>query len=41
DELKAIDKKIQQLINDAVEFAQTSPEPKPEDLYRFVFAEDE
>ena len=41
EELKGIDKRIQDVINDAVEFAQSSPEPKPEDLYRFVFAEDE
>lgn len=41
DELKDIDKRIQGVINDAVEFAESSPEPKPEDLYRFVFAEDE
>ena len=41
DELKAIDKRIQAVVNEAVEFAQSSPEPKPEDLYRYVFAEDE
>lgn len=41
DELTDIDKRIQGVINDAVEFAESSPEPKPEDLYRFVFAEDE
>ncbi|MGF1514806.1 MAG: pyruvate dehydrogenase (acetyl-transferring) E1 component subunit alpha [Elainellaceae cyanobacterium] len=40
DELKGIDREIQQTINDAVEFAQDSPEPQPEDLYRYVFAED-
>lgn len=41
DELKAIAKRIQERVNEAVEFAQSSPEPKPEDLYRYVFAEDE
>jgi pyruvate dehydrogenase E1 component alpha subunit len=41
EELKSIDKKVQGVIDDAVEFAQSSPEPKPEDLYRFVFAEDQ
>jgi len=41
EELKAIDKKIQARVNESVEFAQSSPEPKPEDLYRYVFAEDE
>ena len=41
DELKAIDKRIQALIEDAVQFALDSPEPDPKDLYRYVFAEDE
>lgn len=41
DDLKEIDTRVQESINDAVEFAQSSPEPKPEDLYRYVFAEDE
>ncbi|MGG6297330.1 pyruvate dehydrogenase (acetyl-transferring) E1 component subunit alpha [Leptolyngbya sp. AN02str] len=41
DELKAIDKKIQNLIEEAVQFALESPEPDPKDLYRYVFAEDE
>lgn len=40
-ELKAIDKKIQAVVDDAVHFAETSPEPDPQDLYRYVFAEDE
>ncbi|NEO75007.1 pyruvate dehydrogenase (acetyl-transferring) E1 component subunit alpha [Moorena sp. SIO4G3] len=40
EELKAIDSKIQEVINDAVEFAQSSPEPDPSELYRYVFAED-
>ncbi|MGF1538447.1 MAG: pyruvate dehydrogenase (acetyl-transferring) E1 component subunit alpha [Elainellaceae cyanobacterium] len=40
DDLKAIDREVQQSIDDAVEFAQQSPEPQPEDLYRYVFAED-
>ncbi|NEO70400.1 pyruvate dehydrogenase (acetyl-transferring) E1 component subunit alpha [Moorena sp. SIO3H5] len=40
EELKAIESKIQELINDAVEFAQSSPEPDPSELYRYVFAED-
>jgi pyruvate dehydrogenase E1 component alpha subunit len=41
DELKEIDQKIQAVIDDAVQFAQSSPEPDPSELYRFVFAEDE
>ena len=40
EELKTIDKKIQELIDEAVEFAQSSPEPDPSELYRFIFAED-
>ncbi|MDH6056185.1 pyruvate dehydrogenase (acetyl-transferring) E1 component subunit alpha [Umezakia ovalisporum] len=39
-ELKAIDRKIQELIDEAVRFAESSPEPDPRELYRFVFAED-
>jgi pyruvate dehydrogenase E1 component alpha subunit len=41
EDLKAIDKKIQETIDEAVQFAQDSPEPDPSELYRFVFAEDE
>ena len=41
EELKAIDKRIQAVVNESVEFAQSSPEPSPDDLYRYVFAEDE
>ncbi|MGF1496005.1 MAG: pyruvate dehydrogenase (acetyl-transferring) E1 component subunit alpha [Elainellaceae cyanobacterium] len=41
DDLKTIDQKIQQVIVEAVKFAEESPEPTPSDLYRFVFAEDE
>ncbi|GAB4140951.1 MAG: pyruvate dehydrogenase (acetyl-transferring) E1 component subunit alpha [Cyanobacteria bacterium J069] len=40
EELKAIDRKIQALIEDAVQFALESPEPNPADLYKYVFAED-
>ena len=39
DELKAIDSRISERINEAVKFAETSPEPNPEDLRRYVFAE--
>jgi pyruvate dehydrogenase E1 component alpha subunit len=41
DELKAIEKKIQDEIDEAVKFAESSPEPDPSELYRFIFAEDE
>ncbi|MBH8552742.1 pyruvate dehydrogenase (acetyl-transferring) E1 component subunit alpha [Nostocaceae cyanobacterium CENA357] len=40
-ELKAIEQKIQDVIDDAVKFAESSPEPNPSELYRFIFAEDE
>ncbi|WP_414563446.1 MULTISPECIES: pyruvate dehydrogenase (acetyl-transferring) E1 component subunit alpha [unclassified Anabaena] len=40
-ELKAIDRKIQEVIDEAVKFAESSPEPDPSELYRFIFAEDE
>jgi pyruvate dehydrogenase E1 component alpha subunit len=39
-ELKDVEKKIQAVIEDAVKFAQSSPEPDPSELYRFIFAED-
>ncbi|TAF05332.1 MAG: pyruvate dehydrogenase (acetyl-transferring) E1 component subunit alpha [Nostocales cyanobacterium] len=39
-ELKDIDKKIQGVIDDAVKFAESSPEPDASELYRFIFAED-
>jgi len=40
EELKAIERKIQQVIDEAVKFAENSPEPDPGELYRFIFAED-
>ncbi|MGK7923192.1 MAG: pyruvate dehydrogenase (acetyl-transferring) E1 component subunit alpha [Trichodesmium sp.] len=39
-ELKAIDQKIEDLINEAVEFANNSPEPGADELYHYIFAED-
>ncbi|MEO3705083.1 pyruvate dehydrogenase (acetyl-transferring) E1 component subunit alpha [Trichormus azollae] len=41
EELKAIEKKIQEVIDEAVKFAESSPEPDASELYRFIFAEDE
>jgi pyruvate dehydrogenase E1 component alpha subunit len=41
EELKEVDKKVQAIIDEAVKFAESSPEPDPSELYRFVFAEDE
>jgi pyruvate dehydrogenase E1 component alpha subunit len=40
DELTAIDREIQDLIDDSVEFAENSPEPDPNELRRYIFAED-
>lgn len=40
-ELTAIDRKVQLLVEEAVKFAEESPEPHPSELYRFQFAEDE
>lgn len=40
EELKAIEHKVQDVITDAVQFAESSPEPDPSELYRFIFAED-
>ncbi|AFY67249.1 pyruvate dehydrogenase (acetyl-transferring) E1 component subunit alpha [Geitlerinema sp. PCC 7407] len=39
EDLKAIDQRIQAVIEDAVQFAESSPEPNPQDLYRYIFAE--
>lgn len=39
-ELDDIDKKIQGVIEEAVQFAEESPDPKPEDLYRYIFVDD-
>ncbi len=40
EDLKAIEKKIQAQVDEAVEFALESPEPDPAELYRYIFAED-
>jgi pyruvate dehydrogenase E1 component alpha subunit len=39
-DLKDIDRKVQAIVDDAVEFGLSSPEPDPADLYKYVFAED-
>ena len=41
EELKAIDKQIRDVIDEAVRFALESPEPEPGELYRYVFARDD
>jgi pyruvate dehydrogenase E1 component alpha subunit len=40
DELTVIDREIQAVIDDSVEFAENSPEPDPNELRRYIFAED-
>ena len=40
EELSSVEHKVQELINDAVQFAESSPEPDPSELYRYIFAED-
>lgn len=40
-ELSEIDNKVQAAIDDAVEYAESSPEPDPQELHRYIFAEDE
>ena len=40
EELKEIQAEVQRTIDEAVEFAESSPEPDPSELRRFIFAED-
>jgi pyruvate dehydrogenase E1 component alpha subunit len=40
EDLTAIEQKIADQVLDAVQFAETSPEPDPSELYRYVMAED-
>ena len=39
EELKAIDKEIRSIVNEAADFAETSPEPDPSELYTDVLVE--
>jgi pyruvate dehydrogenase E1 component alpha subunit len=39
DELKAIDNEVRQIVLDAAEYARTSPEPDPSELYTDVYLE--
>ncbi len=38
DELKEIDRKVRQVVNEAAEFAQSDPEPDPAELHTDVYA---
>jgi len=40
-ELSEIDEKVQRQIDDAVAYAESSPEPDPNDLYRYMYADDD
>ncbi|URR35841.1 pyruvate dehydrogenase (acetyl-transferring) E1 component subunit alpha [Thermosynechococcus sp. HN-54] len=40
EDLRAIEQKVQAIVEDAVEFAEASPEPRPEELYDYVFADE-
>ncbi len=39
-DLKAIRSKITEVVEDALVFAEESPDPNPADLYKYIFAED-
>ena len=39
-DLKAIEQRVKQVVEDAVAFAEQSPEPSPSELRRYLFAED-
>ncbi len=39
-DLKAIRSKITDVVEDALTFAEESPDPSPADLYKYIFAED-
>ena len=40
DELKAIDKEIKEVVNEAAEFAKESPEPDTSELYTDIYADE-
>jgi pyruvate dehydrogenase E1 component alpha subunit len=40
DDLKAIDKDIRKIVTEAADFAETSPEPQPSELYTDVLVEE-
>jgi TPP-dependent pyruvate/acetoin dehydrogenase alpha subunit len=41
EELKAIDKRVHEQVDDAAEFAESSPEPTEEALYAHVYASED
>ena len=40
DELRSIEKEIDAIVHDCVEFALSAPEPDPAELTRYIWAED-
>jgi pyruvate dehydrogenase E1 component alpha subunit len=40
EELEAIEKSAEQEIQEAVQFAESSPEPAPEDLYKYLYVDE-
>ncbi|WP_298615135.1 pyruvate dehydrogenase (acetyl-transferring) E1 component subunit alpha [uncultured Thermosynechococcus sp.] len=40
EDLRAIEQKVQAIVEDAVAFAEESPEPQPEELYDYIFADE-
>ena len=40
DELRAIEKEIDSIVQDCVDFALSAPEPDPSELTRYIWAED-
>ena len=40
DELRSIEKEIDAIVQDCVEFALSAPEPDPAELTRYIWAED-
>jgi pyruvate dehydrogenase E1 component alpha subunit len=39
DDLKAIDKDVKEIVADAADFAQTSPEPDPSELMKHIYVD--
>jgi pyruvate dehydrogenase E1 component alpha subunit len=40
-ELEAIDEKVKAMVDECVEFAENSPFPEPEDLWKYVYAQED
>ncbi len=40
-EIEAIDEKVKQMVDECVDFAENSPFPEPEDLWKYVYAQED